>query len=95
MPAVTRLGDISTGHCYTQAGSDDAAQTTVFANSILATVVGAHYPTHTCGVSSHEGFASTGSGTVFIESKQVHRIGDEISCGDISANGSQNVFVGN
>ena len=95
MPAVTRVGiDPSAGHCFPPRTADSAGQSTVTINSVLATVVGAHYPTHTCGTSSHDGIASAGSSTVFIEGKPVHRIGDDIDCGDVSASGSRNVFAG-
>jgi len=95
MPAITRLGaDPSAGHCFPPRPTDSAAQGTVFCNNILATVVGAHYPTHCCGDSCHDGAASAGSGTVFAENKPIHRIGDAISCGDVSASGSSNVFAG-
>jgi uncharacterized Zn-binding protein involved in type VI secretion len=93
MPAVTRLGDASAGHCYGSRPPDDAAQGDVFANNILVTIVGAHYPTHCCGPVCHDGAASAGSPTVFIHNQPVHRIGDAISCGDTSAAGSPNVFA--
>ena len=95
MPACTRVGvDKSAGHCFESRAADTAGQSTVSINSILATVVGAHYPTHSCGTSSHDGLASTGSSTVSIEGKPIHRIGDDIDCGDVSAAGSRNVFAG-
>lgn len=95
MPAITRVGvDASAGHCFPPRPANSAGQGTIFVNSILATVVGAAYPAHTCGISTHDGAASSGSSTVFIEGKPVHRIGDDISCGDISAAGSSNVFAG-
>jgi len=95
MPAITRDGvDISAGHCFPPRPTDSAGQGSVFVNNILATVVGAHYPTHKCGKSSHDGAASAGSSNVFCENIAVHRIGDAISCGDISAAGSPNVFAG-
>jgi len=95
MPSVTRLGiDVSAGHCFTPRPTDTAGQSTVFVNGILATVIGAHYPTHCCGKSCHDGSASKGSSTVFFGGKAVHRIGDAISCGDVSGAGSKNVFVG-
>ena len=95
MSAITRVGvDPSAGHCFSSRPASSGGQGTVFINSILATVVGATYPAHTCGTSTHDGVASTGSSTVFIEGKPVHRIGDDISCGDVSASGSRNVFAG-
>jgi uncharacterized Zn-binding protein involved in type VI secretion len=92
MPACTRVGvDKSAGHDgYPPRAPDSGAQSTVTINSILATVVGAHYPYHP----DHDGRASTGSSTVFIEGKPIHRIGDDIDCGDVSAAGSRNVFAG-
>lgn len=95
MPACTRVGvDPSAGHCFPSRPADSAGQSTVMINGILATVVGAHYPSHTCGIVTHDGNASSGSSSVFIEGKPIHRIGDDISCGDISASGSRNVFAG-
>lgn len=96
MPAVTRNGiDPSAGHCFPPRPTIDAAQGTVFVNGALATVIGAQYPNHSCGDEPpHPGTASSGSGTVFVENKAVHRIGDSIDCGDVSAAGSPNVFAG-
>jgi uncharacterized Zn-binding protein involved in type VI secretion len=95
MPACTRVDvDKSAGHCYPSRAADEAGQSSVHINSLLATVVGAHYPAHTCGLVTHDGYASTGSSTVSIEGKPIHRIGDDIDCGDVSASGSRNVFAG-
>ena len=95
MPAVTRINvDPSAGHCFPPRPADTTPNTSVFVNDILATVVGAHYPSHSCGDSSHDGTASEGSDTVFFENIAVHRIGDMISCGDVSASGSPDVFIG-
>lgn len=95
MPAITRLGaDPSAGHCFPPRSTDSAGQGTVYVNGILGTVIGAHYPTHCCGKPCHDGAASAGSSTVFLEGIAAHRIGDAISCGDVSASGSPNVFAG-
>ena len=97
MTAITRDGvDYSEGHCYSPRPTDTSGQPrgTVFVNSILATVIGAHYPTHCCGVPCHDGYASAGSLTVFVEGISVHRIEDAISCGDYSGAGSPDVFAG-
>jgi len=95
MPAVTRLGvDPSAGHCFPPRPADAAGQGSVFVNGILGTVVGAHFPVHCCCKPCHDGSAAAGSGTVFFGGKAVHRIGDLISCGDVSASGSPNVFSG-
>jgi uncharacterized Zn-binding protein involved in type VI secretion len=95
MPACTRVDvDKSAGHRYPPRAPDEAGQSTVTINNLLATVVGAHYPVHRFMLGSHEGYASAGSSTVFIEGKPIHRIGDDIDCGDVSASGSRNVFAG-
>lgn len=95
MPAITRNGvDPSAGHCFTPRPTDSAGQGSVYVNGILSTVIGAHYPVHCCGIVCHDGAASAGSGTVFAEGINIHRIGDAISCGDVSASGSPNVFAG-
>jgi uncharacterized Zn-binding protein involved in type VI secretion len=95
MAAITRHGvDKSAGHCFPPRPTSTAGQGSVYVNGILATVVGAKYPTHNCGDSSHDGAASKGSGTVFAENAKIHRIGDAISCGDVSASGSGDVFAG-
>ncbi len=94
MPAITRLGvDPSAGHCFPPRPTDTAGQGSVYCNNILATVIGAHYPTHCCPPPCHDGVASQGSPNVFYENIPVHRIGDAISCGDISASGSPDVFA--
>lgn len=95
MPAITRnTVDNSAGHCFSARPTDSAAQGSVFANGILVTAVGAHYPSHVCGIAVHDGSASAGSSIVMSEGLSVHRIGDDISCGDVSGAGSTNVFAG-
>jgi len=95
MPAITRLGiDKSAGHCFTPRATTSAGQSSVFMNNALVNVIGAYYPVHTCKRQSHDGVATGGSSTVFIEGKPVHRIGDSISCGDVAAAGSSDGFCG-
>lgn len=95
-PAITRNGvDASAGHCFSARPTDSAGQGTVFTNGILSTIIGAHYPNHVCGISIHDGSASSGSSSVFAEGVAIHRIGDDISCSDVSASGSPDVFAGN
>lgn len=101
MPAITRNGvDPSAGHCFppvvTTASGQNTGQPMVFVNNILATVVGAPYESHCCSCEGddHVDLASAGSGTVFIQNIPVHRIGDAMSHGDVSAAGSPNVFAG-
>lgn len=101
MPAITRNGiDPSAGHCFppviTVSSGQNTGLPTVFVNTVLATVVGAQYESHCCSCDGddHAGVAGSGSGTVFIQNLPVHRIGDGINCGDVSASGSPNVFSG-
>ena len=95
MPAATRIGDADVPHCsgMTRAqGSSD-----VFVNSIawsrqgdVNTVhkkPGAPCPPHTASI-------TTGSTTVFVNTKGAGRVGDAItSCTSVAA-GSPNVFAG-
>ena len=95
MPAATRIGDADVPHCsgMTRAqGSPD-----VFVNSIawsrqgdvntVHLLPGVPCPPHTASI-------TTGSTTVFVNSKGGGRIGDAISSCTSVAAGSSNVFVG-
>lgn len=94
MPAVTRQGvDPSAGHCFSPRPADQGSGD-VITNGQPTVRVTDHYPTHTCGTSSHDGAAASGSPTVIVNGLQIHRIGDDINCGDTSASGSPNVFAG-
>ena len=92
MPAVARLGDMSTGHDGFPARGNDSASPNVFINNIAAHRVGDHWPLH-CTLVCHDGVESTGSPTVFVNNQPVARVGDNISCGDQVAAGSPNVFA--
>jgi uncharacterized Zn-binding protein involved in type VI secretion len=55
------------------------------------------YIQHVCGKTVHPNSArkvSSGSSTFFFEGKAVARIGDNIACGDMIAEGSSDAFVG-
>lgn len=94
MPAVTRLGDICTGHgCFPPRVNDEASDN-VFINGIGAHRLGDHWVTHCCTIICHDAVAAEGSSTVFINGKAAVRIGDMISCGSASAQGSPSVFFG-
>ena len=95
MPAATRIGDADVPHCsgMTRAqGSPD-----VFVNSIawsrqgdvntVHLLPGVPCPPHTASI-------TTGSTTVFVNSKGGGRIGDAISSCTSVAAGSSNVFAG-
>lgn len=94
MPAVTRLGDPCTGHgCFPPRASTGASGD-VFVNGIAAHRQGDGWAAHCCGPSCHGSVLAAGSGTVFVNSKQLGRIGDPVACGSTVAAGSGNVFAG-
>jgi uncharacterized Zn-binding protein involved in type VI secretion len=99
MPAVVRLGDLSTGHgCFPPTNLVATAATKSYINGILVGLQdqASQFSTHTCGNSTHpqnSRYISSGSTKSFIEGKPVARIGDDIACGDACAQGSPNSFV--
>lgn len=94
MPAVTRLGDTCTGHGCFPPRANDSASGDVFVNGIGAHREGDHWVTHCCGIPCHDSSLAAGSSTVFVNGKQLCRIGDPVACGSASAVGSENVFAG-
>lgn len=99
MPAVSRIGDMSTGHgCFAPTALVQTPVTKTFFNGKLASVVNSatqHAP-HTCGITTHSGSTrspSSGASKTFIEGKLAARIGDNIACGDAIAEGSPNSFI--
>ena len=92
MPAVTRLGDICTGHSCWSPRPSITASPNVFANMIPVHRQGDGWAVHCC-VSCHAGNLVQGSPNVFANNKQVGRIADPISCGSFVAVGSPNVFA--
>lgn len=98
MPAVSRIGDISTidpSPCAAPPRPLIEGSTNVFVNGIPASRLGDAYEEHLCiGASSpHTAFASQGSPTVYVNGLPVHRLTDAISCGSTSDMGSPNVFA--
>ena len=95
MPAVTRIGDADVTHCSTPARAQGSGD--VFCNSIAVSRQGDLNTVHLLpGVPcpSHAAPITTGSGTVFINSKGCGRIGDAITACTSVAAGSPNVFAG-
>ena len=92
---VTRFQDKCTGHgCYPPRRNSQAS-TNVFINGIGAHRQGDTWPPHGCSdCSPHSGTLANGSSTVYVNGKQLARIGDPISCGSRCAQGSVNVFAG-
>lgn len=99
MPAVTRLGDICTGHeCFPPRHSTSGSPN-VFVNGIPAHRQGDSWAVHTCTHpdvphGSHGSNLASGSKTVYANGKQLGRIDDPVSCGSSVATGSKNVFAG-
>lgn len=94
MPAVTRLGDGCTGHGCFPGRANTAASGNVFINSIGAHRQGDSWATHCCGSSCHGSSLASGSSSVYVNGKQLARIGDPVACGSAAAAGSGNVFAG-
>ena len=98
MPGVTRDGDATTtGH-----GCDDTTTVTGPSTNVFCNTKGVERKTdptsaHTIlsGLSCvpHSAVINAGSGTVFVNSKSIARIGDSCDDGAITG-GSSNVFAG-
>ena len=99
MPAVTRRGDICTGHeCFPPRKSTSGSPN-VFVNNIPAHREGDGWSVHTCSHpkvphGSHGGVLASGSGTVYANGHQLGRVDDPVSCGSSVATGSENVYAG-
>ena len=99
MSAVTRLGDICTGHeCFPPRKSTSGSPN-VFVNGIAAHREGDSWAVHTCTHpemphGSHDSVLASGSSSVYVNGKQLGRIGDPVACGSSVASGSSNVFAG-
>jgi uncharacterized Zn-binding protein involved in type VI secretion len=99
MPAISRIGDMSTGHgCFPPTPLISTVVTKTYFNGILASVVNdeTQHATHCCGNTCHTGSErapSSGASKTFIEGNPAARIGDDIACGDTIAEGSANSFI--
>lgn len=94
MPAVSRKGDVCSGHsCFPPRPSTEGSSD-VFVNGIGVHRQGDGWAVHTCGDNTHDGTLASGSSTVFANGLQIGRIADPISCGSVVAQGSEDVFAG-
>lgn len=94
MPAVTRLGDVCTGHgCWPPRPSVQASPN-VYANGIAVHRQTDGWAVHCCGPACHASVLAQGSATVFANGLELGRIGDPVACGSAVAVGSHNVFAG-
>jgi uncharacterized Zn-binding protein involved in type VI secretion len=94
MPAVTRLGDNCTGHGCFPPRPNVQASSDVFVNKIGAHRQSDAWAVHCCGIPCHSSVLAAGSSTVYVNKKQLCRIGDPVACGSVSAQGSSSVFAG-
>lgn len=96
MPAVARLGDQCTGHGCWPPRPSTGASPNVFVNGIAVHRQGDAWAPHTCPSipETHASVLAAGSSTVYVNGKQIGRIGDPVACGSSVASGSGNVFAG-
>lgn len=93
MPAVTRLGDLCTGHGCWPSRPNIQASPDVYANGIAVHRQTDAWAVHCCPP-CHAGNLAEGSPTVFVNGLECGRIGDPVNCGSAVATGSPNVFAG-
>jgi len=104
MPAVARFGDVtSTGHGCSATTTLAGPSTNVFCNTKGVERKGDPLAAHTIPFTSgsppvtvcipHAAVINAGSGTVFVNSKAIARVGDSADGGAITT-GSNNVFAG-
>ena len=94
MTGILFVGSTSTGHGGFPPTTDIAGSPTVFVNGKAVSRKGDAWATH-CNKSCHSGVTVTPpSRTVFADGLPVGMVGDPLSCGDTSATGSVNVFIG-
>lgn len=95
MAAVTRQGDMCSGHADFPPRPSTGGSATVFVNGLPAHRQGDAWAVHCNPLNiCHGGSLTSGSATVRVEGKQIGRVGDPIGCGSAVASGSANVFAG-
>lgn len=93
MPQAVRHLDLCAGHGCWPPRPNATASLDVYIN-----LRGAHrlrdlWQAHCCGPACHGAYQKTGSPDVFVNSRPIARVGDEVSCGTYNMTGSLNVFV--
>jgi len=99
MPAVTRKGDLCTGHECFPPRLSIAGSGNVFVNGKPVHRQGDAWEPHTCTDpntphGTHIGLLAGGSGSVNVNGKPIGRVGDPVDCGSKVATGSGNVNAG-
>lgn len=90
MPAVTRQGDMCTGHGPCSPRPSVSGSPNVYVNGIPAHRVADAWARH-C---THTSSLAAGSGSVFANARPLGRIADPVACGSLVATGSPNVYAG-
>ena len=95
MPGIVRLNDKCTGHsCYPPRPCITASDN-VFVDGKAVHREQDKWAMHACpNTPPHDGVLAKGSRTVYVNGKAIARIGDAISCGSKTQEGSQTVFAG-
>ena len=93
MAAAARLSDICSGHDCFPPRSGASASNNVFINGLRAHKQGDGWQSHCCDT-CHPGTVASGSRKVYINGSAAARIGDQINCGSLIAQGSNSVFIG-
>ncbi|MGB0966630.1 MAG: PAAR domain-containing protein [Pikeienuella sp.] len=90
------MGDSCTGHGCWPPRASVSGSPNVYVNSIPVHREGDGWGAHTCPAipETHAGVLGAGSGTVYVNGKQIGRIGDPVSCGSSVASASSDVFAG-
>lgn len=96
MPGIARLGDLCTGHEDFPPRENIESSSNVLINGKGVHRQGDAWAVHcnhtpTC----HASILAAGSSSVFVNGRQIGRIGDPVACGSRIATGSDNVFAGN
>lgn len=92
---ISRLGDLESGHdCWFPVPTVTSA-TNVMINKKLACKIGDITSIHVCGNNPpHFDKITKGSATVYVNKKNVARIGDLLTGGAVMAQGSHSVLAG-
>lgn len=96
MPAVTTVGDKSTGHdtCPPVEAVEGASNFLVNGKPLV--LVGDKYASHSCQIHTpHQGNLTEGSPSFTVNGRAVGRVGDKISCGGTVAEGKSFFIIGN
>ncbi|WP_224825767.1 PAAR domain-containing protein [Cognatishimia sp. MH4019] len=96
MPKTARISDVCTGHgCWPSRGNAQGSSD-VYIEGLAAHRQGDAWLPHTCPSipETHAGALGSGSSTVYVNGKQLGRVGDPVSCGSSVASGASTVFAG-